>query len=123
MSAQPHWTARIEYSMLTPKIVEIRIAGEIGLGSVPSLERLIRQILEAGQHRIVFNLKETQYIASAGIGCLIGAAELAKERGGGVVIAAVREKVGHVLKIMGMDRLIQFTADSAEAAALLGSTP
>lgn len=109
--------------MLGPRIVEIRITGEIGLGSVPSLDRVIRQFLDAGHYRIIFNLQDTQYIASTGIGCLIGAAEVARERGGGVAIAAVRDPVRHTLELMGLQRIIRFAANPAEAAALLGTTP
>jgi anti-sigma B factor antagonist len=123
MTTRSQSPTRIEYASLTPHVVEVRISGEIGLGSVPSLDRLIRHLLESGNHRIVFNLQETAYIASAGIGCLIGAAEVAKERGGGVVLACVREKVRHVLEIMGLGKLIRFAADSVEATRLLAPGP
>jgi len=119
MAAQQQSPVRIEYDMAAPNVVEVRVHGEVGMASVPALNALVYQLFNEGHLRIVFNLSGSNYLASSAIGTFLGAAETARGKGGDVVLAGIRDKVRHVLDLMGVPRIVRIVADTKEAVGIL----
>ncbi|HLG42760.1 MAG TPA: STAS domain-containing protein [Planctomycetota bacterium] len=106
--------------MAGPEVVEVRVHGEVGMASVPALNALVSQLFNEGHTKIVFNLSDSNYLASSAIGTFLGAAETARGKGGDVVLAGIRDKVRHVLDLMGVPRIVRIAADTKEAVGILG---
>lgn len=110
---------RIEYEMASSSVVRVNISGDAGMGSVPSMDAVLTRLIQEGYSRLIIDLSETTYLASAAIGALIRCADLAREKGGEVALAGVSNQVRHVLKIMGVQRILRMTNTVQEALAAL----
>lgn len=110
-----HAKLEIEYESLASDVYEIRMVGELGMGSVNSLDRVIKGIFEQGIYRIVINLEGTYYIASSGIGILIASTETARENGGDFIFAGMTPRVKHVFDLMGLGGSMRFAPNAKEA--------
>jgi anti-sigma B factor antagonist len=109
----------IEYEPLSEDLFEVKLVGELGMGSVNSLDRVLKAIFELGVYRIIVNLEETTYIASSGIGVLLASNEVARENGGELVFVAMTPKVRQVFKLMGLGNSLRYADTSKEALKLL----
>ena len=113
--------ARLEISHepLTLNIYGITLVGELGMGSVLSLDRIIKSVFEQRIYRLVINLEGTYYIASSGIGILVASTEIARENGGEIVFAGVTVRVKHVFDLMGLGKTLRFSANTRDALKML----
>lgn len=86
--------------------------------SAPLIETKLQDVLHQGNNRIVCDLKDTTYIASAGLKCLLLAAKRAKSQGGKVVLCSIGPKVREILEIAGFTQIFPVypSADLAVAA-------
>lgn len=106
----------LETTELTPQIWCIRIGGELDSSNLGRLKEAFDQIFGRKIYKVVINLEKARYVASSGIGCLIGGYTTAIKNGGRLVMAAVPLQVKEVLNLIGLTNVLRF-ADN-EAAAL-----
>jgi anti-sigma B factor antagonist len=109
----------IQMEQITKDTYEIKLVGELGMGSVNSLDRVIKSIFEQGIYRIIIDLTGMYYIASSGLGILSASTELAREKGGEFIFVGVIPKVKHVFELVGMTRILKFAATEKEGLELL----
>ncbi len=109
----------VKADLIAPGIYEILPIGEIGTGAVEYLEAIFRNTFEKGIYKIVFNMRETSYITSSGIGLLISTTEVARGEGGNVIIVGAVPKVRQVFDTLGLKDAVQFAPSSADALKLL----
>ncbi len=81
----------------------------------PILEE-VKHSIEAGNKRVVFNLKDLKFINSTGFGMFMSAMARLRNVGGELILAEVPEKVLALLTMMKLDAVF-FISDS-EADAL-----
>lgn len=112
----------IEYTALSSDTYEVRLVGELGMGSVPSLDRVFKKIFEEKVFRIVVNLEGTHYIASSGIGLLVATTQMARENGGDFILAGMTPRVKHVFELMGLGGTVRFAPSVKEALKLFKKT-
>jgi anti-anti-sigma factor len=91
------------------------LGGHLDAAAVPELEREVANIVSAGVSRIVFDLKQIEYISSAGLGLFLGAHRKLSGGGGTVILSNVSEEVLHILKVLGFDRIIHCHPDVPSA--------
>jgi anti-anti-sigma factor len=92
----------LETTELTPKVWCIRIQGELDSSNLDRLKAAFDQIYGKKIYQVVINLEKTRYIASSGIGCLIGGFTTAIKNGGRMVMAATPLQVMEVLNLIGL---------------------
>lgn len=85
----------------------VSITGRLTASGAPLLRAEVRDIIDAGNVRIVVNLADTDFIDSSGLGALIGGLKSARLAGGDLRIAAVPEKVNAVLRLTNLDRVLR----------------
>lgn len=107
----------LETSELTPQIWCIRIRGELDSSNLGRLKEAFDQIFSRKIYKIVVNLDKARYIASSGIGCLIGGYTTAIKNGGRLVLAGVPLQVKEVLDLIGLGGVLRFAKDEAGALA------
>jgi anti-anti-sigma factor len=110
---------KIEYEPLAPDLYEVRLTGELGMGSVGSLDRVFKSIFDMDVYKIAVNMEALQYIASSGIGIITASAKTAKENDGELVLAAVQPRVRQVFDLVGLHRIIRFSDTLKDAVKLL----
>jgi anti-anti-sigma factor len=105
----------LETAELTPKIWTIRIHGEVDSSNLDRLKAAFDQIFSRKVYRIVINLEKTRYVASSGIGCLIGGFTTAIKNGGRLVMAATPLQVMEVLHLIGLANVLRYAKDERSA--------
>ena len=102
------------------KIIKLR--GKLSIG--PSLDRTnetIKDLLNAGESRLLLDLAEVPMIDSSGIGILVKAMASAKQRGGGVKLLSPSKFVVQTLKLIGVLNLFEIFQDENVAVQSFAS--
>ena len=107
----------LETAQLEPQIWCIRIGGELDSSNLDRLKSAFDQIFGRKIYKVVVNLEKARYIASSGIGCLIGGYTTAIKNGGRLVMAATPLQVREVLNLIGLGNVLRFAEDERAALA------
>jgi len=95
----------------------VTVSGRIDSLAAPTLEEMLLELIQAGQKNLVVNLREADYISSAGLKALLSA--LMKVRKvippGNVVISEIRPELKESFDLVGFDRLFTFHDSDAQA--------
>ena len=89
--------------------------GFINAHTVRLFEGAIQEALDAGRYRIVVSGAELKYIASAGLGAIMGAIEEIRGNGGDLRIAEMNETVRNIFDILGFNHLYRIFPSEMEA--------
>jgi anti-sigma B factor antagonist len=99
----------------------VSVAGEIDAGTEQQFRDALTSVLARGVLRIVVDLAGVAFMASAGIGVLMGMRRVLAEEGGSLVLASPHGEVAQVLSMTGVDTVIPMAASAADAVARLDS--
>ena len=94
--------------------------GFINAHTVRVFEGEIQKALAQGRFKIVVNCGGLAYIASAGLGAIMGAIEEIRGNGGDLRLANLNETVQNIFDILGFNHLYRTYASEAEAIASFG---
>jgi anti-sigma B factor antagonist len=102
-------------STVAGDITVVALKGRLTLGNtLRTLEDQVAKI--AGQTpKLILDLGEIDFVDSAGLGMLVTSAGAARTAGHELVIAAANERVRNILKMTGVDRVLNL-APTREAA-------
>ena len=95
-------------------IVSITIIGRLDADSSPEAEKVVKDALEGQTTRVLFNLASLEYLSSAGLRVLLGAAKEMRRKDGKIVLCALNEFVKEIFEVSGFQSLIPI-ADSVES--------
>jgi len=95
-------------------IVSIAIKGRLDADSSMEAEKVVKDALGGEAKRLLFNLGELDYLSSAGLRVLLGAAKEMRRREGKIVLCALNEFVKEIFEVSGFQSLIPI-ADSVES--------
>jgi len=89
--------------------------GFINAHTVRLFEGAIQESLERKRFKIVVNCDELQYIASAGLGAMMGAIEDIRGNGGDLRLTNLNETVRNIFEILGFNHLYRIFPSEVEA--------
>jgi anti-sigma B factor antagonist len=89
--------------------------GFINAHTVRGFDAAIQKAVSRGRFRIVVNCTGLTYIASAGLGAMMGAIEEIRGSGGDLRLAALNETVSNIFEILGFNHLYRTYGSEAEA--------
>ena len=95
-------------------IVFIAIKGRLDADTSPQAEKVVKEALDGQTTRILFNLASLEYLSSAGLRVLLGAAKEMRRKDGKIVLCALNEFVKEIFEVSGFQSLIPI-ADSVES--------
>ena len=98
-----------------PGIGQIHIKGTVAKWDIDSLNAAVEGLTGRGVRRIIFDLSQTELVASGVFGCFITYSDQAARSGGQVIFAAVPDIVQVVFDRLGLTEMFCF-AVSGEAA-------
>ena len=100
-------------------VVVVDLSGRITLGEESSgkLRHEVRDILEAGNKKILLNLGDIDYIDSSGLGELVSSFSSASSQGATVKLLNLQKKVQDLLQITKLYTV--FEVSNSEADAIL----
>lgn len=105
----------LETVELSPQVWCIRIGGELDSSNLGRLKEAFEQIFSRKIYKVVVNLEKARYVASSGIGCLIGGYTTAIKNGGRLVLSGVPLQVKEVLNLIGLTGVLRFADNEAGA--------
>ncbi len=94
--------------------------GFINAHSVRLFEAALQRAISLKQFKIVVNCASLTYIASAGLGAMMGAIEEIRSNGGDLRLASPNETVQNIFEILGFNHLYRTFSSEAEAIASFG---
>jgi anti-sigma B factor antagonist len=89
--------------------------GFVNAHTVRLFETEIQKALDEEQYRIVVNCSGLTYIASAGLGALMGVIEEVRHHGGDIRLADLNETVRNIFEILGFHHLYRIFPSEVEA--------
>ena len=95
-------------------ILFFTIIGRLDADSSPEAERVVKDALKGQTTRVLFNLAALEYLSSAGLRVLLGAAKEMRRKDGKIVLCALNEFVKEIFEVSGFQSLIPI-ADSVES--------
>jgi len=100
-----------------PGYVVVSVAGEIDMATAPQFREQLASVISCGALRVVVDLARVTFMASAGVGVLMGTHRVLAAQGGSLVLASPSPAAGRVLFLVGLDQVIPVTSGVADAAA------
>jgi anti-sigma B factor antagonist len=106
--------------------VETRIEGDVNVvypkgfinaHTVRAFETELQKSLQQKRFKLVVNCAELAYIASAGLGAMMGAIEEIRGNGGDLRLTNLNETVQNIFEILGFNHLFRIFASETEALA------
>jgi anti-sigma B factor antagonist len=96
-------------------IVLLYPRGFINAHTVRLFESEIQKALDQGSYRIVVSGAGLKYIASAGLGAIMGVVEEIRTNGGDIRLAELNETVRNIFDILGFNHLYRIFPSEVEA--------
>jgi len=112
-------TLRIQ--VVDAQVWTITALGRIDLPAARAIEDAITELCDAGRSRIVVDLSEVVYMASAGLAALLTGVRRARLLQGDVRLAAMNARVREVFEMSGFDQVFTIYATLAETVAAFGA--
>jgi len=95
-------------------VVFLTFKGRLDGASAPEAEQIIDTILKDQKNRLLFDFEFLEYLSSAGLRVVLGAAKEMKRRSGKFVLCALNAYVKEVFDVSGFAAIIPI-AESVEA--------
>ena len=88
----------------------VTVAGRIDSSTAPELEQLLLGLIDTGQKNFVVNLRDTDFISSAGLKALLSALMKVRKMkpSGDVLISEISPELRESFNLVGFDRLFKF---------------
>ena len=93
------------------------VAGSDG----PYLRQKVKDLVEAGAGKLLFQFDDVPYIDSTGLGFLAGSRELAAEAGATIVLTGINPHVRRILDGVKLTQFFELAQDEVEGLARLAS--
>jgi len=91
------------------------VKGSLDSNTSAEFEARIYTTLESGQHRLVLNLQDLDYISSAGIRVVLKTTKDLKRMDGNIVLCTLQDYVREVFDIAGLDGYLNIENSLKEA--------
>jgi anti-sigma B factor antagonist len=108
-----------ETSVSGSSVTVIELSGQLDAHTASEFERFLERVVrDEGKRQLVLDFHGLEYISSAGLGVLMGLIEEVRAIDGDMKLAALPEKIFHVLDLLGFPIVFQIfpTVNEAEAA-------
>ena len=77
----------------------------------------ISSIQQRGFRYIVIDMRNCEFLSSAGVGSIIGTVEISREMGGDIILCNLTDPIRHVLKVLDLDDFLTIEKDIQAAVA------
>lgn len=101
------------------RIFEYKIEGDIDLYKCPDLKALVQSQMKEGFKFIIFDLENTMFIDSSGIGTFIQISTWLRKRGGEFIVTNIRDSVKKVFELTRLENHIRLAKTVDEARDII----
>jgi anti-sigma B factor antagonist len=96
----------------------IFVKGILDAHSAPDLEKFVAEKIAQDNIYLLFNLKELDYISSAGLGVFMAFVEDLRNRGGDIKFAELTEKIYSIFELLGFHLIFDIVPTNDQAIEL-----
>ncbi len=91
------------------------VKGYLDAHTAPELEDAFNKLIDDKKYKVVVNLKDLNYISSAGLGVFMAYIETMRENGGDIKFSNLKKEVFNIFDLLGFPMLYEFYDDEKEA--------
>jgi len=96
-------------------VLILSVSGRVEMFTSPQLKENIVNHINIGEHQLLFDFFDLDYISSPGLGILLYAAKLLQEKKGEMNLCALKPHIFEVFKICGFDKVLPIYQTRKEA--------
>jgi len=100
----------------------VHVGGEIDVYTAPVLREHLDEHIAAGRHHLVVDLGGVTFMASTGLGVLVGRLKLVRGANGTLRLVCSSERILNVFSITGLDKVFQIFPSVEDALAASAAT-
>ena len=89
--------------------------GMLDAHTTPQMESVFEELISEGKYKVAVNLKNLEYISSAGLGIFMAYVETMRENGGDIKFCETPKKIYEVFDLLGFPVLYEFYETEEEA--------
>ena len=108
-------TSRSVQTEQVGEVTVMRLAGHIDELGADAVSAELDRNIEAGNHRIIFDLGEVLFMGSTGLGQIMRAYRAVKSEGGYIKVANPQPLIADLFKLTKLDKLISICPTLEEA--------
>ncbi|HUI41906.1 MAG TPA: STAS domain-containing protein [Terriglobia bacterium] len=98
----------------------VSLTGKFVAGSDgPYLRQKVKDLIEAGTRKLLFDFADVPYIDSTGLGFLVGSREVAAEAGAVIVVSGMNPHVRRILEGVKLTQFFELVDDESTGLARL----
>ena len=97
------------------KVQIIDLSGVLDIHTTRHFEKTLNSLIAQESCWIIVNFKHCDYISSAGLGTLVGAARELRRRQGDLRLEHLSDKIERIVKLLGFDRVLKIYKSEKEA--------
>jgi anti-sigma B factor antagonist len=99
------------------RVTVVQVAGRVDSSSAPDLEAKLRELVEADRTQLVLDLKNVEYMSSAGLRTMVSTLKAVKRVNGDLRVASPSPRVEEVLRLAGLTSIFSIHPSQEEAVA------
>jgi anti-sigma B factor antagonist len=96
-------------------VVVIEPVGFVNAHTAKDFENVLQTLIDQNKHQIVINCKALSYIASAGLGAIMGSIDAIRENNGDIRLCNMNETVFNIFDVLGFTHLYSIFDDEEQA--------
>ncbi|HIK36859.1 MAG: STAS domain-containing protein [Geminocystis sp.] len=101
---------------MLPQVKVLRPEGMLDASKSTQFRQQIKDIINEGARYILIDLKKVNFIDSSGLGALVLALKMVKEKGGKLFLMSLNEQVKMLFELTNTGHLFEVINDEAELA-------
>ena len=94
--------------------------GDLDMGAADQVRRVLTELIDKGQLKLVMDLGGVGYIDSSGLGTLVAAMKQARAAGGNLKLCALQDDVRSIFEMTRLIKVMSVHATRQEAVASWG---
>jgi anti-sigma B factor antagonist len=101
----------IETQLLNGDILAIVLDGSLNSTTTEQFNQAIQNHLDQGRTKIIIDCRRVEYISSLGLGSLVALQARLRKKGGEVKLAGLYGVAADVIRLVGLDKLLDIYGD------------
>lgn len=95
----------------------LSVSGEVDVATAPRLREQLVQLVSHGQHHLVVDLDNVDFLDSTGLGVLVGALKRVRMHDGELLLVCTQPRIVKVFDITGLSKVFTLHQSLDDAAA------
>jgi anti-sigma B factor antagonist len=97
------------------RVAVVSVTGRVDSATAPELESQLRNLVDSDKHQLVLDLKNVEYMSSAGLRAMVSTLKAVKRVNGDLRLANPSPRVEEVLRLAGLTSIFSIHPTQEEA--------